>query len=386
MAKKSTNELTAGIFVVAALAAGVAVVIWLGGASLFRSINEVAFYVPQDSGSMGLAVGSFIRVNDADIGQLTEIRYDPGSQRTLYIGQVDPAVRLYSDGRARVESGFIGTPSVVILDAGSAEKPQVSAANPLELSSGGLTASLNNISAELDPARREALLAKLHEIINRIKDATGTVARIADQVALESNRDQIDSLLAKLHRSMDDLNAMTSDARPKVKDTLTAVQETAESIREYSKKDLAEIFEQVRDATTDIGKIAADFAVVSDQAKEIILVNRERVDEIIDNMSQTSASLKSASKEIRRNPWRLLYRPKPGEFESQNIYDAARSFASGAEQLDQALMKLSGLSKAHPEGLPAGDPQVKAIREHLAESFDRFRRVEDALWEEMVGS
>ncbi len=384
MAKKKTSELAAGIFVVAAIVAGLGVVIWLGGAELLTSVNRFAFFVPQDSGSMGVAVGSFVRVNDAEVGEITEIRYEADHARTLYIGEVDRYVKLYSDGVARVESAFIGAASVVILSAGSSDNPPADEDNPIVLTSGGLTAGLNALASELDANRPEALLAKLHVIINKIKAAAGDVAEIADNLSSETDKAELASAIAKVHKSLDDINAMTADATPKVKKTLTALEETVEKIRGYSKEELGEIFANVRVATKDIGKIAADFAVVAGGAKEIMLVNRDRIDEIIDNMTVMTANLKSAAKEIRRNPWRLLYEPKPGELASQNIYDAARSFASGAEQLDQALSKLTGLAKAHPEALSADDPQLRQIREHLDETFKQFRKAEDALWKELV--
>ena len=113
-------------------------------------------------------------------------------------------------------------------------------------------------------------------------------------------------------------------------------------------------------------------------------VNRENIDEIIDNMGQVAANLKSASKEIRRNPWRLLYRPKKGELRSQDIHDAARAFSNGAAQLDQALAKLKGLAATHPDGVPKDDPQLKKIAEQIKETFEKFTDAEKALWKELL--
>jgi len=384
MAKKKTSELTAGIFTVVAILAGLAVVIWLGGSELFKSARTVAFCVPQSVGSMGVLTGSFIRVNDAEVGQIKDVYFDAENKRTVYVGQVGPEIEIHTDGVARVESAFIGSASVVILNPGSPDAPLADERNPLVLTSGGLTAGLNTLSAELDPNRPEALLAKLHVIINRIKDAAAKVADIAENLSSETDRQHLASAIAKIHKSLDDINTMTADARPKVKATLSAVQETAETLRGYTKQDLADVFAKLREITTNVAKIAADFTVVAGQAKDIVLVNRDRIDEIIDNMAITSANLKSTSKEVRRNPWRLLYQPKPGEFESQNLYDAARAFTAGAEQLDEALSKLTGLAKAHPEGLPANDPQLQEIRQHVNRTFENFKKAEDAFWKELT--
>ena len=113
------------------------------------------------------------------------------------------------------------------------------------------------------------------------------------------------------------------------------------------------------------------------------MVHRDNIDEMIDNMRIVSENLKATSKEIRRNPWRLLYKPKPGELREQTIRDATVAFVSGAAELDQALAKLNGLARAHPEGIDRKDPKFQEIRKHVLESFKKFKKVEDALWREI---
>ena len=47
------------------------------------------------------------------------------------------------------------------------------------------------------------------------------------------------AMLAKLHRSADDVNKMTADARPKVSDALSAARDTARKIHQYTEEDIA---------------------------------------------------------------------------------------------------------------------------------------------------
>jgi len=180
-------------------------------------------------------------------------------------------------------------------------------------------------------------------------------------IAVESDK----PLMAKIHSSVDDVNAIT------------------EKIRTYTDEDIAELLAKLRETSTKILKMSKDFAVVSGQVKEMIVINRDNVDELLDNMVAVSANLKAASTDIRRNPWRLLYKPDDQELHSQNIYDAARSFSNGAEQLDQAISKMTSLAKAHPEGIAADDPTLAKVREHLEETFEKFTKAEAALWKEL---
>jgi methyl-accepting chemotaxis protein len=184
---------------------------------------------------------------------------------------------------------------------------------------------------------------------------------------------------------MDNVAEIIQDAKPKIGRTLTAVEDAAQQISQYARTDVADLLADLRAANTEILKITRDFSTVSEQTKQLMLVNRDNIDELIDNMVQVSDNLKATSKDVRRSPWRLLHQPDPKELHSQNIYDAARSFANGAEQLDQAVAKMTNLAKASPQGIPVDDPTLGKIREHLEQTFEKFGKAEQALWQELNG-
>ena len=82
---------------------------------------------------------------------------------------------------------------------------------------------------------------------------------------------------------MTDINEMTADARPKLSDTLTAVRDTAQQIRKYTKQDVAELLANLREVNTEILKIAKDFATVSSEVKEVVLLHRDDIDEMVES-------------------------------------------------------------------------------------------------------
>ena len=124
MAKKTHNELTAGLFVVLSIIAGLAVVIWLGGAGLFRPTRQTAiFYLDESAGSAGLIEGSFVQVGDDQIGKVTNIRFDPETSRTLYTAKIDrKGFNVYADGKAQVAAAFLGS-------AGRSDSPDIAGAS-----------------------------------------------------------------------------------------------------------------------------------------------------------------------------------------------------------------------------------------------------------------
>jgi len=258
-----------------------------------------------------------------------------------------------------------------------------------------LTANIETQTKADDPNN---LVGKIHRSASDINEATGHLARQTDAKARDSVMARISraagnveaqtdpntagSLLAKVHGTMDEVHATVEDGRPKVARALTAVANAAEKIEAYAAKDVADLLATLREANTKILKISSDFAVVSEQTKEIVTTNRDNIDETLDNLTHVSVDLKSAAKEIRRNPWRLLYTPEEKELRSQNLYDAVRSFSNGAEQLDQAIGKLRLLEKVKSDD-PAFQETSEKIHKHLKEVFAKFSKAEQALWKEL---
>lgn len=377
MPRKQHSELVAGLFVTITLAALVGVVIWLGAAEVFRpKAGEAVFCVKESGGSMGLKVGNPVQIADEPVGKISSIRLAPQRQIALYIVRLSrPDLKIYSNGKATVAAGLVGDKQLVVTSRGTADQPPADAEHPVEISGGldqamaNITSAAENVKSISEVIRKElaadvadSVLAKIHTVGNNLKSAASDVARMTGNLRPELDPANSDSMLSKL------------------KQTATSVARTVERIDGYSKTEVADILAKLRDVNTEILKAATNFSEASSTARELLTLNRDNIDEIIDNMTQVSASLKAAGKEIRRNPWRLLYKPKPGELHSQNIYDAARAFSDGAEQLDAAVARLRAL----PPEAAAADPQVQRIRKQLEQTFSDFSSAEQALWKELA--
>ena len=446
MANKAHSELKAGILTLVALAVLVGVVLWLGAAQWLTSRGQtVVFYAPENAGPLGLTEGAAVNINDAQVGRVTEIRYDPENRRTLYVARLSrDDIRIHSNAAAEVIAPLIGNPVISIIRKGDGEAIADGPRNAIPIAVGGLLGNLQTTFAremdetdpasllarvkgvtaqlqlaaqrvdqisqmvltQVDPAAADSLMAGLHRSLSDVNAMTAAIRqqlspdidtgllakilRAADELnqmmarlAAETDAARREALLAKIHRSVDDINAMTAEARPGVSRIVKSAANTAEMIEGYTRKDVAEVLVKVREINDKVLRIADDFARVSEQAKEVVVTNRPNIDELLDNMTQLSANLKATGQEVRRAPWKLFYRPDEDERRSQDIYDAARAFSTGAEQLDQALTKLKKLQELYPQGISGEDPELKQIRAHLAEVFKRFHKAEQALWQEL---
>ncbi|MDP6546286.1 MAG: MlaD family protein [Phycisphaerae bacterium] len=413
MARKQHSELTAGIFTILATILLVGVIFWLGAADIFKpAAQEAWFYVKLGKGQQGLKPGAQVKMTDVEVGKVAEVRLDLKSGRTFYIVQLfDKQTEVYSDAKASVNTALVGGgASLQILHCGGKTSDKLAGEKyPAEIQPGDLdkmlsqfeslggqiSGLLKTISGEMDKARDGSAMHKVHAMMDVLEASLASIRKELDA----GNKA---AMIAKLHQTVEHLRDIAADAKPRVKSALTGVDtmiakatpkvnklldgagELVDEFKKLTKGDIANIISRLHDVSKHVLTIAGNFAKLSEGASDIVSVNRENIDEIIDNMGQVATNLKSASKEIRRNPWRLLYRPKKGEMHSQNIHDAARSFSNGAAQLDQALAKLKGLAAAHPKGIPAADPQLKKIAEQIKETFEKFTDAEKALWKELL--
>ena len=100
---------------------------------------------------------------------------------------------------------------------------------------------------------------------------------------------------------------------------------------------------------------------------------------MIASLKTTGDNLKFASAEIRRSPWRLLYKPRANEMANLNLFDAARSFAEGANDMSDAATALRDALKD-----PNAQPEtIQKLVDQLDQSFGKFQTVEDQLWEKV---
>ncbi len=417
MARTRRNEFTAGIFAVTIVLIGVAVVFWLGASDYFTPGGpRVYFYAASSRGPLNLSVDSPVLVNDLAIGKIVAVHSDPQNARTVYeVSMYSEKLVLYRNGTAKVYSGLVGSATLAVTSPGTKDSEQCDREHPIPIAPGDVEALLTSLNAagddiktittslatEVDRKNTTSLLFKIHQSADSLTKSLAAASEAIASIKTEVDAAKAATLLFKIHKAIDNvrgilsesrpvikttlgnIDAMTADAKPKVSTILKDAGEVVLTLKGIANKDIVEILATLRKANTNILKISEDFAVVSTEVKGLVVVNRENIDTIIDNLGQTADNLKSASKEIRRSPWRLLYKPEKDEIESQGIYDAARAFSSGAAQLDQALAKLAGLAKAYPQGVRKDDPQLQKIREQLKKTFSQFSKAERALWKEL---
>lgn len=254
-----------------------------------------------------------------------------------------------------------------------------------------MTAALR---ADLDPHQREALLAKIHAVAD---DLNATTTAIRRQIAEGDDA----ALLAKVHAALDHLNHALSDVagmlqedRPLVRDTLTSVAHAAGTLDR-------ELIDRLRDqldpsqpasaagklhfAIDQLNAALANVEAATAEGERMVLLSRPTLEQILANFREMSANLNQAGLEVLLDPSRLLAKPGPERRSDLLTFQAARSFAEAAGELDNAVARLDALVRALPtEGPAAADrSELQEIQKAVRAAFQRFDQAERALWEQL---
>lgn len=277
-------------------------------------------------------------------------------------------------------------------------RAQLDSADPASLL-GKIHASLEDINAistslrgEFDARDKQVLLGKLHLILDNINEATRLI-----RGELDSGAEQ--AMLAKVHQLLDTLGgglttavAMIEENREPLRETVGHVRNTSRILeqqiaariaQQLDPADAAGLLAKVHVSLDRLGASLNDVNAITRSGRESVALNQQPLNQMIGNLKETSDHLKAASKEIRRNPWRLFYQPTLEESAEANVHDAARAYAEAATRLDDALVRLEALKQVPSTGPAEQRQDLERVMQQLRQSFEQFKKVEDALWQQL---
>ena len=229
-----------GAFVLIAIFAAFASVIWLGGTAFRRELEPYQIFF---RGSVaGLSRGSPVQYNGIPVGRVTDIRVDKEnvSQIQVTVAIDTNLVEIKTNARAYLETNILsgvstiqirgGTQQAPVLQAGTGQPYPIIRAGESEIErvkaslpelSADLRTVLQNLNAMLDARNREAIA----ESLQNVRSLTGALASRSQEAgalianantALGSANAAFASLNTLLHHADTDL-----DARGGLKDRLT---------------------------------------------------------------------------------------------------------------------------------------------------------------------
>ena len=360
------NALKAGIFITASIVLALIIFFFVTGTGFLTGKTwTVRFDLVEDVS--GIEPGAEVRVGGLKRGQVDGVGLSDDAK------YVDVKITLPDDlavkqgVKVAVQSTVTGiaTLNFSALGDGDPLDPKM----PIDGDGGSIGTLVDGINQIVPTATgmirhlQEQTLPKADGVLDKTSGAIDNV-----NAAVGENRPDLRKTMASLAEAsgrapklLDDLNAAVSRVD-------TAVVEIRQSLEGTGTR----LDNLLKDATT----VAGDLRQSSDTVRGILVGNRGKIEQIIARARDASSTLNLAASEIRRSPWRLLYKPDGKQRESLDLYDAARRFAEGANSLQDAAVALQDVT-----GDKSADPQqVTALLKDLQDKFDQFDQVQAELF------
>ena len=403
---RERNNLKAGLFVVAGIVLALVFIFTLSDVGrLLEPKQRVQVYFPLHVGLHGLKVGATVTLGDTPIGEVIAVEdaAEDGTGRVVGATVTVSIPKRYAisqDAIVELRSPPLGSGTKLNIRSVGAG-PAYDGVNPLPgvKATSALMSELAHKAGIEDEQRRQVqqIIADVAETTAHLREdlpqITGSVRRVmaeiepmvlelgaalGDATELVSDvrersgpwLERVDSVTLAAEETMITLGGLVRDKAPKVRQSLDHVEAVTRQAREQT---MVQITEAVAKADAALSNVEA----TTKRLNVLVRGQGPVLERAIANAQLVTAQLKLAAIEIRRSPWRLLYKPDDKELETDNLYDAARSFALAAGTLDAAAESLRAVT---------GQPEVEAdeidrMVEHLAELFERFESAERQFWQ-----
>jgi ABC-type transporter Mla subunit MlaD len=408
---KDRNALKSGIFIMVTVAAIIAVIVGIKGLSgLGEPMDRraVAFSLKDDLG--GLQVGDDVRVGGYKVGVIESIKVVGADAQAGAARDAEPVhIRveytfprkfgLHRDAVIRIQTGVTGPSCLNFESLGTGEalpREVVLAGKPSRL--GETLALLTDLSVpvqEILHTVNRKTLPVVNETVAKLGKTADSIAMTGDHATklVDDARGEVKPAVAKYHLLADraaealvKVRDLLGDTTPDFRATMANLKGITESVNHKAPAILDRVdglltkldttIQSANAALEDVKTTAANARDLTGAAKEVIGGNRGKLDTMIASLKTASDNLKNATAEIRRSPWRLLYKPAPNEMANLNLYDATRQFADGAMELNDASL---ALRDAVRDGKIDKEAAEKLMQK-LQASFENFQKVEEKLW------
>ncbi|MFN4241706.1 MAG: MlaD family protein [Tepidisphaerales bacterium] len=402
------NALRAGVFIVAAAVVSLALVIVVSGPERFAAKTEYVGVFRIEDDLQGVRAGDEVRLGGLRVGTVkrvdVDVQKDPAEVRVTF---AIPARYQLRQGATMSVGGLIGSAWLNIdalgtggvLPPGGALLGGPSALTRLGLMAPKIEQALTDVRTRTLPLIEQTIQDYRQLAVDAREKSLPQVAAAADHARqlLEELRGQIKPVLDRYYAvadsartAMDNIGALVG---PSGGPTNTDFQQTLSNLNKATatlRDELPEITARVRTALDQANErlsklqdVADDLKVTMANAKDlsaelrsVLIDNRAKIDRTLTSVEESARNARMFTAEILRRPSRLLWRDDPQTQMNLQVYHSAREFATGAQELNDAV---SALRNALRDPRLSADEFQRRLQQ-LDESFRRFSDVEDKLY------
>lgn len=411
LSERQRNNVKAGLFVTITLILGMAVIVVLGDVFSALSRGEDRYIVSFDvrTGVAGLKEGSDVRIGGVKQGRVVNVDAEPPHGQPLNIIEVEfdlnNRIKLFKGAIVSVVAPLIGAdawleiPDVGEPSQGAPEGNRIvgQSAPPLltgllgpgkaemldrMFSDGRDTLANARVFSEWLPTLPEEYRNRVVPILdgtNRVVGDAGAVMSDVRENKWPGWSQSVDQFMANAVKLSDDLNGLIAENRPKINTIVTDVEGVTNRLRTETMDKFDKLVDSGQSALDSANAALNDFrGDYADWATSL--------GEAMASANLASQQLKLTTIEVRRSPWKLLYRPDVKEIEHELLYEATRSFAVAAADLKAASVSVQRIMDLNNSDSPLSIDQATAerLKKHLLDSLQRYETAQQQLTEVLL--
>ena len=248
------------------------------------------------------------------------------------LGEVDKAIK-----------SFTKTSELAQKELPKVSEPVAAAASQIKT----ITANADQWRTDIDTILTK--VAEASKVAPERLEQIGNILEQAERVATPSNVDRLNDSIENFEATTDDLRFFANDlADGEINERLNALLDSGN--------------EAMMHAEAAISKF------------------RFESDDILADLTLPAIQLRDAAIEVRRSPWRLVYRPTADELNYEVLYDAVRMYANAVTELRSTSSELESLRESldDRQNLDEEDrARLSAVIERAQGATDRYRDAED---------
>lgn len=415
--ERSRNNVRVGIFVTVVMMLFLFVLVALTdiASSLNKSTEQYVVRFNVLSGVSNLKSGADVRVGGLSMGKVVavepvlddqpfetiEVRIEIESRVTLYDNAVIvlsssllgaeswldcPSVGNPTDGETVAPGGMIiATDSMgmltTLLGSGNAAKAGT-IMDDFQQTARSARSFVKTIDEKAGPVMEnlQTISTDTRELLSQVKDEnwanwSGSVDRLFTWAV---------GATGSFDETIEEGRLLMTDLRGVVDENRSDINQIVSNTESFSARLDAEIAEKAI-AMLDRGQEGLDQAMaVMENLRDDYESWAVDIGESLGNASLASQQLKLAMIEIRRSPWKVLYKPTNKELQHELLYEATRSFAVAAADIKAASMSVKRIMENHGEMVAQDRELYDRITRSLLDPLDRYERAQQQLFDVLV--
>jgi phospholipid/cholesterol/gamma-HCH transport system substrate-binding protein len=407
-ARSSMREVWIGLLVLGALAGLLGLVGLASDGPGFLAPQKTINVIFRDG--QGIRVGSPVRIAGLDAGNVVDLSLVEveGSLRAQVRLSLPTSLlkKLKQDVKVTIAPGLTGMSHVNVVASGRSDVALVpgqtiqgvesSFFDPIIEQVGLGPQERNHLSHTIAEVRQtvDSVGPRLRQILASFEDASGNVKDMSDSLrpAVEATVGHVEDLTRRIGATSPRIEAtitrldvltrlvelMLSENRDNVRLTVASVKDLTGSAKEIvtvNRPKVEKVIEGVDMLAARSNRVMYQADVLANQAVQIVTTGRSDIERSISNVRDATDWADKLVQKIYTNPFVLspFYKPSNEDLRVQTVYDTAQVFSKGAQELHDAAKTLDAMqarptSPQQQQEVARLQQQVLALTESLGQT------------------